>query len=134
VLFFNQDTSPFKYIRKQGMQLASKMRYIAAQFNAYLADDLWLRNAQHANEMANLLSTLVKGIPGVKLTRPTMANGVFAIIPREIIEPLQEKYFFYVWNEATNEVRWMTSYDTTEEDVRGFVATIHELINFQSVN
>jgi len=121
VVFFDPSLAEdFRYTRKQGMQLASKMRYIAAQFNAYLHNDLWKRNAAHANRMAHLLHLAVRDIPGVQITREVEANAVFAIVPRELIPRLQEAFFFYVWDEDTSEVRWMCSYDTTEEDIADF--------------
>ncbi len=123
VIFFDAALAQkFPFIRKQGMQLASKMRYIAAQFLALLSNDLWLKNARHANEMACLLAEEVSQIPQIKLTQPVQANAVFAILPREIIPLLQQRYFFYVWNQQTSEVRWMTAFDTTEEQVREFAA------------
>lgn len=118
----------FKYLRKQGMQLASKMRFIAAQMIAYLEDGLWKRNAAHANSMARLLCQKLTGIPEIIVTQKVESNGVFAVVPPEIIGLLQEEFFFYMWNEARNEVRWMTSFDTTEEDVDGFVMKIRELL------
>jgi len=128
VVFFNKELcSDFKFRRKQGMQLASKMRYIAAQFSAFLDDDLWLKNAQHANLMAQKLHTAVKDIPGVKITRTVESNAVFAIIPPEIIPELQEQFFFYVWDEESSEVRWMCSFDTTEEDIDAFASLLREL-------
>jgi threonine aldolase len=129
VVFFNKDLShEFKYLRKQGMHLYSKMRYASAQFIAYLEDDLWLKNAAHSNKMAKLLEKEIKKIPEINITRPVEANGVFAIIPETIIEPLREKYFFYTWDEIRNEVRWMCSFDTTEEDVMDFVSAIKNLL------
>jgi len=125
VIFFNKDLSrDFKYIRKQGMQLASKMRFISAQFIALLSDDLWLKNARHSNEMARLLAEKVVRIPQIKITQKVEANAVFATIPKRCIPILQKKYFFYVWNEETSEIRWMTTFDTTEEDVENFVSFI----------
>lgn len=122
IVFFNPLLARnFKYIRKQGMQLASKMRYIAAQFDAMLTGELWLKNAGHANKMAGMLAGEASAIPGIEITQKVQVNGVFARIPAEIIPELQKEYFFYVWNEATSEVRWMTSWDTTEEDISGFV-------------
>jgi threonine aldolase len=130
VLVFNpQLTVGIKYIRKQTAQLHSKMRYISAQFNAFLTDDLWKRNALHANRMAQLLADGVSQVPGVTITQKTQANGVFAIIPKEWIYLLQEKYFFYIWDESRSEVRWMTAFDTTEDDVTCFVAALLELSN-----
>jgi threonine aldolase len=129
VVFFRPElAADFKYRRKQGMQLASKMRFIAAQFNAYLADGLWKRNATHANNMAAGLHAAVRNIPGVEITRKVEANAVFAILPRDVIPRLQEEYFFYVWDEERCEVRWMCSYDTTEEDIEGFSTLLHSLL------
>ncbi len=129
IVFFNKELcSDFKYRRKQGMQLASKMRYIAAQFDAFLDGDLWRRNALHANSMAKKLHEAVKDIPGVQITRPVEANAVFAIIPKEVIPKLQEKFFFYVWDEDTSEVRWMCSFDTEEEDIEGFAGLLSDLL------
>jgi len=116
--------SEFRFRRKQAMQLASKMRFIAAQFDALLTNDLWRRSAAHANRMAALLAERVRGIPGVMITQRVDANAVFATVPREAIAQLQEEFFFYVWNEERSEVRWMASFDTTEEDVETFAATI----------
>ena len=127
VVFFNRKLADnFLYIRKQGMQLASKMRYISAQFLAYLEDDLWRKNALHANSMARLLAEKVSGINGIRITQKPEVNGVFAVVPDRIIPVLQAKYFFYVWDEERSEVRWMTSWDTSEEDVCGFVEEIRK--------
>ncbi len=129
VVFFNKALcEDFKYRRKQGMQLASKMRYIAAQFSAFLENDLWKTNARHANLMAQKLYNAVKDIPGVRITQKVESNAVFAIIPEATIEKLQEAYFFYVWDEATSEVRWMCSFDTTEEDIEGFASLLRSLL------
>lgn len=130
VLFFdNQLAKNFKYFRKQSMQLSSKMRYVGAQFTAFFKDDLWLKNASHANKMATLLFNKVKDIKGVKVTQQVQANGVFAIIPKHVITKLQEKYFFYVWDDNTGEVRWMCSFDTTEEDINEFAKILKDLIS-----
>jgi threonine aldolase len=121
VVFFRPELAEdFLFVRKQGMQLASKMRYMSVQMEALLTDDLWRRNAEHANRMARLLEQEVKKIPRVKIVYPVEANGVFAQIPREAIQKIQERYFFYVWREEESVVRWMCSFDTTEEDVREF--------------
>ena len=117
-----------KYIRKQTTQLHSKMRYTAAQFKALLTDDLWKKNASHANRMARRLAEKVAEIPEIKITQKVEANGVFCIVPEKLIKPLQDEYFFYMWDESRNEVRWMTSFDTTEEDIDGFVSLIKELL------
>ena len=122
IVFFNRNlSSNFKYIRKQGMQLNSKMRFISAQFVAYLSNELWRNNAQHANEMATLLKRGIDEIPSVKITQKVETNGIFAIIPGDCIQDLQNEFFFYVWNEAMSEVRWMTSFDTQVEDIDAFV-------------
>ena len=129
VVFFQSDLAKdFKYIRKQGMQLASKMRFIAVQFEAYLTDKLWYKNAKHANEMAQLLATEIKTIPGVKLMQKVESNGVFVKVPKEIISELQKEYFFYIWDKEASVVRWMTSYDTTKEDIFGFTAVLRKLL------
>lgn len=129
VLFFKPGlTESFKYFRKQSMQLASKMRYIAVQFEALLTNDLWKRNAAHSNQMAQMLAAQVADLPGVSLTGPVESNGVFACIPAKIIKPLQDAFFFYVWDEIKSEVRWMTSWDTTEEDIEQFVKTLKSLL------
>ncbi len=122
VIFFEPELAAnFKYYRKQSMQLASKMRYIAAQFSALYGTDLWKENAQHANKMALLMEKKLQTVQGVRITQKVEANGVFAIVPEHVIEKLQKDFFFYTWDESTNEVRWMTSWDTTEEEVLGFV-------------
>jgi threonine aldolase len=129
VVFFNKALcEDFKYRRKQGMQLSSKMRYIAAQFSAFLENDLWKQNARHANLMAQKLYQAVKDIPGIRITQKVESNAVFAIIPEAAIEKLQEAYFFYVWDESTSEVRWMCSFDTTEEDIEGFALRLKSLL------
>lgn len=127
LLFTPGLSSAFKYIRKQSMQLASKMRYIAVQFEALLTNELWFRNASHANAMARILAEKAGNIPGVEITRPVDANGVFAVIPERIIAPLQDEFFFYIWDEKAPEVRWMTSWDTTEQDIDKFVRLIRSL-------
>jgi threonine aldolase len=121
VVFFDPKLAEnFKFYRKQGMQLSSKMRFSAAQFDALLKNGLWLQNARHANRMAQLLKREISKIPQVKVVYNVEANGVFAQIPRPVIAKLQKRYFFYVWNEAQSVVRWMCSWDTTEQDVKQF--------------
>lgn len=115
------------FIRKQSMQLASKMRYVSAQFVALLTDDLWRRNAEHANAMARRLAIGVEGVPGVTVTDTVAANAVFAVLPPEVTRTLQEEFTFYVWNPGTGQVRWMTSWATTEEQVDEFVGRIREV-------
>ena len=122
IVFFNDIVGEeFKYMRKQGMQLASKMRFISAQFSTYLTDDLWFKTAKKANEMAKLLADKASKVKNIEITQKVEANGVFAQIPKEIIEDLQNEYFFHVWDEETGVVRWMTSFDTTEDDINEFV-------------
>ena len=129
VVLLNPDICPdFKYRRKQSMQLCSKMRFIAAQFDAYFENDLWRRNAEHSNKMAQLLYNSVKDIPGVEIVYPVQANGVFAKLPREVWKALQEYCFFYDWDEDANVVRWMCAYDTTEEDIQRFAQKLRELL------
>ncbi|WP_427017262.1 threonine aldolase family protein [Pseudarthrobacter sp. P1] len=117
-------TDGLKYLRKMNMQLASKMRFISAQFIALLEGDLWLRSAGHANAMAARLRAAVDTIDGVTPTQPTQSNGVFAILPDGVADRLRESFRFYDWNEAAREVRWMCSFDTTEADIDAFVAAI----------
>jgi len=129
VVFFDPTLgADLKYLRKQAMQLASKMRFISVQFNALLADDLWRRNAEHANQMAARLAQAIEKIPQIRITRKVEANGVFALVPRQCLPILLEKYFFYVWNETTSEVRWMTSFDTTEQDIEKFVELLRRTV------
>lgn len=129
VLVFNDELKAnAPYFQKQSAQLFSKNRFIAAQFKALLSNDLWLRMATHANKMAQILSTEIQQLPGVKITRKVQANAVFAIIPQKAIKPLQAKYPFYIWDEETLELRWMCSFDTTEEDIKNFVSTLRDLV------
>lgn len=129
VLFFNPElATQAKYIRKQNTQLYSKMRFISAQFIAYLENDLWKENATHANKMAKLLEAEISKIPEITISKPVESNGIFAIVPPHIIKPLMKLFFYYMWDEIKNEARWMTSFDTKEEDIYKFVDLIKELI------
>ena len=129
VVFFDRKLcQDFLYVRKQGMQLASKMRFISAQFEALLTGDLWKQNAAHANRMAKLLQQEIRKIPRVKIVYDVEANGVFAQIPRQAIAKLQKRHFFYVWNEEQSVVRWMCSFDTTEEDVKQFARFVAQTV------
>ncbi len=114
--------TPFQ--RKQQMQLASKMRYLAAQFSALVDDSLWLRSASHANAMATRLAEGVSGLPGVELRQPVDSNAVFVALNAALISALQRDWGFDVWDPAENLVRWMTAFDTTEEDVDAFVSAV----------
>ncbi len=118
----------FAWIRKQSMQLASKGRFLAAQFVALLEGDLWLRSAAHANAMAARLAQAVAGLPGVRITQPTQANAVFAILEPAVTARLQQRWPFYVWDDASGEVRWMCSWDTTPEEVDAFAAAVAEAV------
>ena len=104
------------------------MRYIAAQFIALLEEGLGFENARQSNDMAKLLAESVSNIPGVQITNEVEANTVYAILPREVIPSLQEKYFFYVWNSVRSEVRWVTSFDITEEDIMDFAEQIRNVM------
>ena len=119
------------HLRKQTLQLASKMRFIAAQFDALLDGELWRRNAAHANAMARRLADGVRPLRGVRITRPVQANAVFAIVPHGVASALLEQFDFYTWDEATGEVRWMCSWDTTDEDVDGFLAALGAALSAQ---
>ncbi len=129
VVFFDPKlAADFKFYRKQGMQLASKMRFLSAQFEALFKDDLWLSNARHSNRMAQLLKREVSKHPQVKIVYKVEANGVFAKIPRRAITKLLKRYFFYVWNEEQSVVRWMCSWDTTEQDVKQFAEFLRQIV------
>ena len=129
VVFFDKALSAdFLYLRKQGMQLASKMRFIAIQFEALLTNDLWRRSAEHANQMARVLEVEVRKIPQVRIAWPVEANGVFAQIPSYAVEKIKERYFFYPWVEEQCIVRWMCSFDTTEKDVKDFAQVVAESV------
>lgn len=127
VVFFNTSTiAEVPFIRKQAMQLHSKTRFIAAQFSTVLKDGLWLKAAAHANRMAQMLANEAENIPGVRITQEVQGNEIFAIIPRDKIKVLQEKCFFYVWDENASEVRWVCSFDTTESDIIEFVNILRQ--------
>jgi threonine aldolase len=116
----------FKYLRKQGMQLASKMRFISAQYIAFFRDDLWKECAAHSNNKALWLAGKLKEISKLRITQKVESNGVFIIIPDEVAKRVREHYFFYPWNEKISEYRLMTSWDTTDEDIEGFVKLLKE--------
>jgi threonine aldolase len=117
-------SSGLLYLRKMNMQLASKMRFVSAQLLALLEGDLWLRSARHANAMAARLRHAVSALNGVTLTQPTDVNAVFAILAPEVAERVRATFPFYEWDQATHEVRWMCSFDTTPDDVDRFAAAI----------
>ncbi len=125
VVFFRPELArDFQYLRKQAMQLCSKMRFIAAQFLALLENDLWRENAAHANAMAGLLATRLAHAPGVAIAQAPQTNAVFATLKPEAIARLQERFAFYVWNHEANLVRWMTSFATTEAEVEAFALAV----------
>lgn len=129
VVFFKRVLADdFEFRRMQGMQLSSKMRFIAVQFSALLSNGLWKRSAAHANKMAQLLASELAGIPGIALTQVVEANEVFVTLPREIIPKVQERWQFHVWNETTSEARLITSFDTEESDITDLAALVREAI------
>ncbi len=128
ISFCPQITTDMRFYRKQASQLFSKMRFIAAQYEAYLDQDLWLANARAANSMTRLLAEKLKEFKQIKITQPVLVNSLYAILPREITPALQEKYHFYMWNEALNEVRLMCSFNTQVEQIEEFIEHLRELL------
>ena len=127
VVVVNPDVvSHMKHLRKLSMQLHSKMRFVSVQLEALLAKDLWLRNAQHANAMAQRLADGVSAVNGVEILYPVQANAVFARLPHDVSKRLQQRFRFYFWDEAAGDVRWMCSFDTTEDDVDMFIAAVEK--------
>ena len=112
------------YRRKQMTQLGSKMRFMAAQMECYIESGMWRRNAEHSNRMAQLLYNELRDVPTVRVMYPVQVNSVFVQLPREVWTSLQEDYFFYDWDEDANVVRWMCSFDTTEDDIHRFVSAL----------
>ena len=130
VVFFDRTLAEnFKFIRKQGGQLISKMRFASAQFLAYFENDLWLRNAENANRMAKLLKEKIENCNKLEIIMPVEANALFVKLPGDKIRALQDKLFFYVWDESEGIVRWMTHFATTEEDVNEFAYLVKETLN-----
>lgn len=120
-----------KYRRKQMTQLCSKMRFVAAQFEAYLSTSLWRRNAEHSNRMAQLLCSELQPLTAthpLKVMYPVQVNSVFVQLPADVWHALQKEYFFYDWDEAANVVRWMCSFDTTEDDIHNFLSALKKLL------
>jgi threonine aldolase len=129
VIFFSEEFSKnFEFIRKQGMQLTSKMRYISSQFNAFFKDDLWLRNAEHANKMTELLYSKIKDIKDIEITQKVEVNAIFAQLKKEHLDQLLKKFFFHIFDENNLIVRWMCSFNTTEESVNLFADEINNVI------
>lgn len=129
VIFLNakNHAQNFKFIRKQLCQLPSKTRFIACQFESYFTNDLWRKISNDSCQMAELLYSKLQQIPEIQITQPRQSNAVFAIIPKSWIKPLRENYFFYVWDEHSFECRLMTSWDTTEIEITGFIEAIENL-------
>ncbi|NUS73706.1 MAG: low specificity L-threonine aldolase [Corynebacteriales bacterium] len=119
-------TRGLEFLHKASMQLPSKTRFLAVQFEALLAGDLWLRSANHANALAKRLSDAVNAYEQVEVLYPVQANAVFATLPKAVTERLQKRFRFYTWDENTGAVRWMTAFDTTEADIDAFSAAIGE--------
>ncbi len=117
-----------EYLRKSSMQLASKMRFVSAQLVALLTDGLWLRSAEHANAMAARLAENVRSLDGVTLTQEPAANQVLAVVDPSVADAVRSRYAFYDWEPSRNEVRWMTSWDTTGDDVDGFTAALRSAL------
>ena len=117
-----------RYLRKQTTQLFSKMRYVAAQFLAYFDNDLLYKNAAHANAMAQLLRRRIEETGNFEFTQPTQANTLLLKLAPDVTEQLLKNHFFYVWDEQTNEIRLVTSWDTTEEDIESFVSDLKKII------
>ncbi|WTL49638.1 low specificity L-threonine aldolase [Streptomyces sp. NBC_01497] len=127
VIVLNPDAArAVKRLRKLSLQLPSKMRFVSVQLEALLAGDLWLRGARHANAMAQRLADGVRAVDGVEIIYPVQANGVFARLPHDVALRLQKQFRFYFWDEAACEVRWMCSFDTSEDDIDAFVRAITE--------
>jgi len=132
ILVFNESLKKnFKYIRKQSAQLPSKSRFIAAQFEAYLSNDLWKQIAEHSLQMADRLAVGLKKLSKYEITCERQSNGVFVKLPQPLIKKLREKYFFYVWDEKTFECRLMTTWDTTSQDITGFLSHLESLAKDQ---
>ena len=135
VIVFNPALKKEAYfVRKQSAQLASKLRYLSCQFTAYLTDDLWLKNARHANEMARKLYEGLKTLPDVHFTQKVESNQLFLTMPRPVIDELLKNYFFYFWNEAIDEVRFVTSFDTTEKDIEELLQALHRAFKLSLIH
>ncbi len=121
------------YVRKQVTQLPSKMRYVAAQINALLEDDLWLTLAGHSNEMAKRLYAATRDISGVVFAGPPVVNSVFPTLPPSTIAALQEWCFFWDWDASVHQVRWMTAWDTSAADVDAFATGVREILGVRHI-
>jgi threonine aldolase len=117
------------YVRKQVTQLPSKMRFVSAQFNALLRDDLWLDLARHSNTMALRLYEATRSISAVVFDSAPSVNSVFPHLPPDAIDELRNWCFFWDWDVSSHQVRWMTAWDTTPDDVDGFAAGVRQLLD-----
>lgn len=126
ILFNTALSNTVRFYRKQSAQLASKMRFLSCQFTAYLTEDLWLKNARHANEMASLLYSRLCQFPAIRFTQKVESNQLFLTMPRHLINTMLKSYFFYFWNEEADEIRLVTSFDTTEEDIVRFISILQK--------
>lgn len=125
IVFFREDlASEFEYIQKQGLQLQSKMRFLSAQFIPYLEKNIWLRNAKQANDMCTRLLNGLKNNSSIKLAYPVQTNQIFAYFPKAMIEYTQKNFSYYIWDEKSNLIRLVTSFDTTSEEVDHFLKTV----------
>jgi len=129
VSFLPEWNESLLYYRKQSAQLYSKMRFISAQYIAYFNDDLWLKNAKHSNAMAEYLAKQIRDLPGVNFTQKVEVNSLFLILPKEAIVKMLEHYFFYMWDEDTDEIRLVCSWDTTQADVDAFVERLKKILS-----
>lgn len=128
IIFFNKDLARrFDWVRKQNLQLYSKMRFLSGQFIPYIKENIWYECAKNANDIASYLEIELKKI-NIKITNEVLGNAVFAILPHSLIPKLQEHFYFYIWNEITGEVRFVTSFDSTKNDVDNFIQKIQELL------
>lgn len=128
IAFHPEIAENLQYYRKQSAQLASKLRYLSAQFIPYLENNLWLENAMKANISALKLEEVLRRHPQIKFTQKVESNQLFFTIPKEAVDRLLEKYFFYMWNEEANEARLVTSWDTTGEDIATFEQSLDEIM------
>ena len=130
VIFFNKSLSQnTKFYRKQGMQLSSKMRYISIQFSQLLRDNLWKKNSKLANNQAQKLVKEIQKFEEIEIIYPVETNGIFVKIPADKIKPISDESFFYIWDEKEAVVRWMTSFQTTDEDITNFVKILKKHLN-----
>ncbi len=127
LLFTKPAKENFKFYRKQAMQLSSKTRFLAAQFYAFLKDDLWLEIARHSTSHATRLSHALNEFSEIRLAHPVQSNALFVHLPKAWIAPLRKKYFFYVWPGGENLCRWMISFDWTDELTNKLLEEIREV-------